>query len=88
MTALLLVAGLLLAVAGLLALTRVFRGPTSLDRALAVDVIVVLCTSSAAIFIAWTRDASSLPVLVVVSLTGFVGSVSVARFMAGKGDQG
>lgn len=87
MTALLLLAGALLLVAALLALSRIVMGPTSLDRALATDVLVVLATSSAAVWIAWSGDPGALPVLVVVSLTGFVGSVSVARFMAAKGEE-
>ena len=29
---------------------------------------------------AYTRDATSLPILVVLSILGFIGSVSVARF--------
>ncbi len=77
--------GLLLA--GLaLALVRVALGPTNLDRALCLDVVIVLVTGLLATQIVRSDDASSLPILVVFSLTGFVGSVSVARFMARKED--
>lgn len=77
--------GLLLAAAGL-ALTRVALGPTNLDRALCLDVVIVIVTGILATQIVRTEDASSLPILVVFSLTGFVGSVSVARFMGRKED--
>ncbi|WP_338750136.1 monovalent cation/H+ antiporter complex subunit F [Janibacter alittae] len=77
--------GLLLGAAGL-ALTRVALGPTNLDRALCLDVIIVIITGILATQIVRTEDASSLPILVVFSLTGFVGSVSVARFMGRKED--
>lgn len=82
MSGLLTAAAVMLLLAALMTLLRIYHGPSNLDRALATDVLVVLVTSSAAIFIAWTGDAASLPILVVVALTGFVGSVSVARFMA------
>lgn len=82
MTIILGIAGGMLLAAGLMVLYRTLRGPSNLDRALAADVMVVLVTSTAALYIAATKDAASLPILAVVALTGFVGSVSVARFMA------
>lgn len=82
MTVLLSIAAVMLLAAALMTIVRIFHGPSNLDRALATDVLVVLTTSSAAVYIAWTGDAASLPILVVVALTGFVGSVSVARYMA------
>lgn len=77
--------GLLLAAAALV-LVRTVRGPTNLDRALSLDVLIVIVTGIMATQIMRSGDAASLPVLVVFSLTGFVGSVSVARFMARKDD--
>ena len=76
---------LLIAALGL-TLVRVAWGPTNLDRALCLDVVIVLVTGILAIQIVRTGDASSLPILVVFSLTGFVGSVSVARFMGRRED--
>lgn len=76
---------LLLAAVGL-ALVRVAIGPTNLDRALCLDVVIVLVTGILATQIVISGDASSLPILVVFSLTGFVGSVSVARFMGRRED--
>ena len=64
-----------------LALLRIALGPTNLDRALCLDVIIVIVTGILATQIVRSEDAASLPILVVFSLTGFVGSVSVARFM-------
>lgn len=78
--------GLLLAAGGLV-LVRVARGPTNLDRALSLDVMIVIVTGILATQIVRSEDASTLPVLVVFSLTGFVGSVSVARFMGRREDQ-
>lgn len=76
---------LLLSAVGL-ALVRVALGPTNLDRALCLDVVIVLVTGILATQIVISGDAASLPILVVFSLTGFVGSVSVARFMGRRED--
>ncbi len=76
---------LLVASAGL-TLVRIFLGPTGLDRALCMDVAVIIATGVMAVSIVRTGDAGALPVLVVFSLTGFVGSVAVARFMAREED--
>jgi multicomponent Na+:H+ antiporter subunit F len=71
----------LLIAAAALSLVRVWLGPSNLDRALCLDVIIVIVTGVLATQIVRSGDAASLPILVVFSLTGFVGSVSVARFM-------
>jgi multicomponent Na+:H+ antiporter subunit F len=63
-----------------LVLVRVVRGPTTLDRIVAVDVLLAVVVCAIAAEAAYTRDATSLPILVGLSILGFVGSVSVARF--------
>ena len=78
--------GLLFAAAGLV-LVRIARGPTNLDRALSLDVMIVIVTGILATQIVRSDDAGTLPILVVFSLTGFVGSVAVARFMGRREDQ-
>lgn len=78
--------GLLFAAAALV-LVRVFLGPTNLDRALSLDVLIVIITGIIATQIVRTEDVGALPIMVVFSLTGFVGSVSVARFMARREDE-
>lgn len=70
----------LLFVAVSLVLVRVVHGPTTLDRIVAVDVLLAVVVCAIAAEAAYTRDATSLPILVVLSILGFVGSVSVARF--------
>ncbi|MEU5551161.1 monovalent cation/H+ antiporter complex subunit F [Micromonospora sp. NPDC047793] len=72
----------LLAVAGGLTLTRIIRGPSILDRAVATDVLLAIIVAGIAAEAAYSRDATALPVLVVLAVLGFVGSVSVARFAA------
>lgn len=78
--------GLLFAATALV-LVRIYLGPTNLDRALSLDVLIVIVTGIIATQILRTNDAGALPILAVFSLTGFVGSVSVARFMARREDE-
>ncbi|MBF5029911.1 MULTISPECIES: monovalent cation/H+ antiporter complex subunit F [Micromonospora] len=70
----------LLVAAGGLTLVRIIRGPSILDRAVATDVLLAVAVAAIATEAAYSRDATALPVLVVLALVGFVGSVSVARF--------
>jgi multicomponent Na+:H+ antiporter subunit F len=75
-----------LATAALLLVTRASRGPTMLDRVVALDVLVAVIICALALEAAVHRHTTTLPVLVVLSLLGFVGSVSVARFSPGSDD--
>ena len=68
-----------------LVLVRIVRGPTTLDRIVAVDVLLAIVVCAVAAEAAYTRDATSLPILVVLSILGFIGSVSVARFAPRSG---
>jgi multicomponent Na+:H+ antiporter subunit F len=67
----------------LLALVRLARGPSLLDRVVATDVLLIIVAAGLAVHAALERDPTLVPVLVVVSLLAFVGSVSVARYVGG-----
>ena len=67
----------------LLALIRLARGPSLLDRVVATDTLLVIISAGLAVHAALVRDPTLVPVLVVVSLLAFVGSVSVARYVGG-----
>ncbi|NAZ74571.1 cation:proton antiporter [Kineococcus sp. T13] len=71
-----------LTVAAVLALLRIARGPTMLDRVVALDVLVAVVVIALCVEAAANRHATTLPVIVVLALLGFVGSVSVARYAA------
>ncbi|HLU27704.1 MAG TPA: monovalent cation/H+ antiporter complex subunit F [Glycomyces sp.] len=71
----------LLAAAGAMTLIRIVRGPTTLDRIVATDVLLAITASAIAAVAAFTRDPTSLPVLVVLAILGFTGSVAVSRFI-------
>jgi len=73
----------LLGSGALLALVRLARGPSLLDRVVATDTLLVIISASLAVYAGLARDPALVPVLVVVSLLAFVGSVSVARYIGG-----
>jgi multicomponent Na+:H+ antiporter subunit F len=86
MNALLVSCVAVLGVAALLLVIRISIGPTMLDRVVALDVLVAVIICGLALEAAVHRHTTTLPVLVVLSLLGFVGSVSVARFSPGSDD--
>jgi multicomponent Na+:H+ antiporter subunit F len=77
------VAQALLGGGALLALVRLARGPSLLDRVVANDTLLVIISASLAVHAGLRRDPTVVPVLVVVSLLAFVGSVSIARYVGG-----
>ncbi len=72
----------LLTVAAALTLWRVVRGPSTLDRMVATDVLLAITVAAIAALAAVTKNGTALPVMVVLSILGFTGSVGVARFVA------
>lgn len=70
----------MLVVAAGAALVRAERGPSMLDRTLALDVMTSALVGVVALEAAWTRSTANLPVLVALALVGFVGSVTISRF--------
>jgi multicomponent Na+:H+ antiporter subunit F len=80
MTVVLLICAVLLTAAGVLALIRAERGPSMLDRTVALDIIVTVVVAAVALYAAAERRTDVVPILVVLSLVGFVGSTTIARF--------
>ena len=74
-----------LTVAALLVLVRLVLGPSVPDRIVALDTLLQVVVAGIAVTAAVTGDGSFLAVLVAVSLLGFLGSVTVARFVERRG---
>ena len=66
------------------AIIRIARGPSLLDRVLASDVLLAILGAALCIDMAVNRHLNNLMLLVAVSLIGFIGSVTVARFVADR----
>ncbi|TFC42774.1 sodium:proton antiporter [Cryobacterium sp. TMT1-21] len=76
------VAGVLFGAGGLLALYRIIRGPSVLDRVIASDVLVATVICALGAEMALNRHVDTLPVLLVLALFAVLGSLSVARFLS------
>lgn len=74
-----------LCLAALLVLLRLALGPTVPDRIVALDTLLQLVLMGIAVGAALSGDGSFLAVLVAVSLLGFVGTVTVARYVERRG---
>lgn len=75
-------AAVLFAASVFLALYRVIRGPSILDRMIATDVILASLMCGLGGYMALTGRTDLLPVLIVLAMLGFVGSVSVSRYVS------
>ncbi len=78
------VVGGILSVAAALALYRAVRGPSILDRVLALDVVLAIVGAALVLNMVVNRHLDNLILLVTVSLVGFIGSVTVARFVTDR----
>ena len=86
MTVVILVSGFMLVLAAALVLRRVEAGPSVLDRVVGMDVLVSTMLAAFVLYTAWTGRTDFLAVMVVLSLVGFVGAVTVARFVAAESE--
>ncbi|AVT37803.1 monovalent cation/H+ antiporter complex subunit F [Plantactinospora sp. BB1] len=64
-----------------LALIRIVRGPSTLDRIVANDVLLAITVGAIATEAAYTRDATGLPILLGLALLGPIASIAVGRFV-------
>ncbi len=69
-------------VAAILAIIRIVRGPSILDRTVASDVLMteVLCIMGAEMVI--NNHTRTLPAMLIIAAVGVFGSIAVARYVA------
>ncbi|SFF64304.1 multisubunit sodium/proton antiporter, MrpF subunit [Actinacidiphila alni] len=75
----------LLVASGVMVFVRLARGPSMLDRAVAVDALLAVVVAGLGARTAEARTPYTLPVLLVLAFLGFTGSVAIARFIAVRG---
>ena len=75
---------IVLAAAGVLFAYRLFVGPTLADRASALSGSLVAGSAAIAAHAVDTGQGAFLPVLVVITLVGFVGTAMIARFIESR----
>ncbi|MEV0848126.1 monovalent cation/H+ antiporter complex subunit F [Streptomyces sp. NPDC049954] len=79
---LIIAAGCMILLAGALIVIRIWRGPSMLDRAVALDVVAALIIAGIGAKSALDMDPFYFPVMLVLAFLGFTGSVGIARFIA------
>lgn len=73
-----------LVILGISALASVYRiviGPTLLDRIIAADVLIITVSSTIVVSMIRNGTMDSVVLVMVASVIGFIGSVTIARFV-------
>lgn len=83
----LLLAVLLLAGAAAGVLYRLVKGPALLDRVLASDVLLAIVAAAVCVDMIWQGNTDYLTLTVMISLVGFLASVTFARFVQTRPSQ-
>lgn len=81
MTITMIIAGVLFGVGAIAASVRLVRGPTPIDRAVALDVLLAIVVGIIVLLAAVYASTVTLVVAVVVALLGFVGSAGLALLL-------
>jgi multicomponent Na+:H+ antiporter subunit F len=81
MTLTVLIAGSMFGIGAMLAAIRLVKGPTQIDRAAALDVLLAIVVGVIVLLAAVSDSSITLVIAVVVSLLGFLGSASLARLL-------
>lgn len=84
MTAVITIVSLMLAVSAAGAIFRIVRGPSILDRVLAADVLLAIVGGALVVDMVVNHHLDYLALLIAISLIGFIGSVTVARFVTDR----
>lgn len=75
----------MLAAAGVLALIRVGRGGSLPDKVLGADTLMLVVAAGIAAGAGVSRQTAFLDALVVVTMLGFAGTITVARYVERRG---
>lgn len=76
------ICGTLLFFSAVAVIARVSIGPSMLDRMVGVDLLTSTILGAIAVISALSGRTDLLPVLVVLAMVGFIGSTTIARFVA------
>ena len=76
------ICGTLLFFSAVAVIAPVSIGPSMLDRMVGVDLLTSTILGAIAVISAVTGRTDLLPVLVVLAMVGFIGSTTIARFVA------
>lgn len=77
--------GVMLTVAAGMALYRIMRGPSILDRMIASDMLLTTIICALGAEMVYNSHTRSLATMLVLAATAFLSSVVVARYVSRKG---
>ena len=81
------VAFVLLTLASILFISRLFRGPSVADRVIALDGLLMVVTCGILVETAREDSVTSLDTVLVVALVAFVGTGVMARYVERRGGE-
>lgn len=82
-----LVVGVLLTAAAVMALYRIARGPSILDRMIASDMLLTTIICAMGAEMAFNGHTRNLTAMLVLAATAFLGAVVVARYVSRRGSK-
>lgn len=80
----LVLAALMVGVAGFIGIGRIVAGPSALDRIIASDLIVATAIAGVALWIVNSEQYGLVIILLLLSILGFTGAASMARLMGDR----
>ncbi len=69
----------LFALAGAITVVRLWRGPSLADRMVALDTLLFIGAGALGTYVVRTGETAFVPVIVVIAIVAFVGTLVVAR---------
>lgn len=78
------ICGITLSIAGALAMIRLAKGPSILERVIATDVLLLIVSAALCVDMAINKHTDNLIFVLLACLVGFVGSVTVSRFVTDR----
>ncbi|MDO5743591.1 MAG: monovalent cation/H+ antiporter complex subunit F [Micrococcaceae bacterium] len=78
------VCGITLSIAACLTIIRLAKGPSILERVIATDVLLLILSAALCIEMTVNKHTDNLIFVLLACLVGFVGSVTVSRFVTDR----
>jgi len=85
MTTVVWICGVMLGLAGLITTAHVIRSRNLAARAAGIDMLVAIVLNGLAVAVAHTQDDLVAVLLLIIALLGFLGSVTIARYIEERG---
>lgn len=78
------ICGTILSVSAFLAIIRLVKGPSILERVIATDVLLLIVSAALCLEMTVNKHTNNLVFVVLACLVGFIGSVTVSRYVTDR----